>query len=94
MVQEFGESTPLAVDYSRILLLEPMRVKRKRRLWRTSNIWPLRLNGPEEEMARDNLFLSNRIALGDSSTCNLAGYEIKVGESCYYATNGDRNLHQ
>ena len=42
-----GESTPLAVDYSRILLLEPMRV-RARGDMETSNIWPIRLNGPEE----------------------------------------------
>jgi hypothetical protein len=42
-----GESTPLAVDYSRILLLEPMRV-RARGDMETSNIWPIRLNGPHE----------------------------------------------
>ena len=42
-----GESTPLAVDYSRILLLEPMRV-RARGDMETSNTWPIRLNGPEE----------------------------------------------
>ena len=42
-----GESTPLAVDYSRILLLEPMRVRARGDL-ETSNTWPIRLNGPEE----------------------------------------------
>lgn len=42
-----GESTPLAVDYSRILLLEPMRV-RSRGALETSNELPIRLNGPEE----------------------------------------------
>ena len=42
-----GESTPLAVDYSRILLLEPMRVRARGDL-ETSNIWPIILNGPEE----------------------------------------------
>ena len=42
-----GESTPLAVDYSRILLLEPMRVRARGDL-ETSDIWPIRLNGPEE----------------------------------------------
>ena len=42
-----GESTPLAVDYSRILLLEPMRVQ-SRGDFETSNVCPIRLNGPEE----------------------------------------------
>ena len=42
-----GEATPLAVDYSRILLLEPMRVRARGDL-ETSNAWPIRLNGPEE----------------------------------------------
>ena len=45
--QGVGESTPLAVDYSRILLLEPMRV-RSRGALETSNELPIRLNGPEE----------------------------------------------
>ena len=42
-----GEATPLPVDYSRILLLEPMRV-RARGQYETSSDIPIRLNGPEE----------------------------------------------
>ena len=42
-----GESTPLAVDYSRILLLEPMRV-RSRGVLETKKELPIRLNGPNE----------------------------------------------
>ncbi len=42
-----GESTPLAVDYSRILLLEPMRVRARGRI-ETSKEIPIRLNGPEQ----------------------------------------------
>ena len=42
-----GESTPLAVDYSRILLLEPMRVRSRGDL-EIGNKLPIRLNGPDE----------------------------------------------
>ena len=42
-----GESTPLAVDYTRILLLEPMRVRARGDL-ETSKICPIKLNGPGE----------------------------------------------
>lgn len=42
-----GESTPLAVDYTRILLLEPMRVRARGEYNSDTNL-PITLNGPNE----------------------------------------------
>ncbi len=43
-----GESTPLPVEYSRILLLEPLRVRKKGPKSKLSEQYPIQVMGPEE----------------------------------------------
>ena len=43
-----GESTPLPVEYSRVLLLEPLRVREKGITSKITNEYPIEVTGPEK----------------------------------------------
>ena len=67
----------LAVDYTRILLLEPMRVRARGEYNSDTNL-PITLNGPKERWP-GSIYSCYCITLGVAYPCNLEWYEIKMG---------------